>query len=60
MARSNDAFATVYPRNLLPDALYSVNGADAVRGDVLMYGGIPLPHVGGDYRAMQFELTRQG
>ena len=60
MARANAPFTSVYPRGLVPDALYAVNGEGATRGDVLMYGGLPLPHTGGDYRAVQFELTRLG
>lgn len=59
MARSNAAFTTVYPYGLLPDAIYTVNGKEEMRGDVLMYGGIPLPNEGGDYRAMQFMLVRK-
>ena len=59
MARSNTAFETVYPRGLQPDAVYIVNGVEEMRGDVLMYGGIPLPQERGDYRAMQFALIRK-
>ena len=59
-AASNPPFDTVYPRGLVPDAEYTVNDSDTLRGDVLMYGGIPLPFEKGDYRAMQFHLVRQG
>ena len=59
-ARANAPFAAVRPKGLDPDAMYRVNGGEAVYpGDALMRAGYPLPPQMGDYRAFQLYLEAE-
>lgn len=58
-ARSNPAWTYLRVRGLLEDALYQVNEEEKIyEGSALMYGGILLPVVKGDYREMRFWIRR--
>ena len=56
-ARANGPFIRLRLKGLKEDGLYQVNGGkERYEGSALMYGGLLLPQVQGDYQSLRFHL----
>jgi alpha-galactosidase len=57
LATPNEPITKLYLRGLDPDKNYSLTGLDGVfGGDELMYGGITIPYLEGDYQSITWTL----
>lgn len=57
LAAPNEPIRKLYLRGLDPDKNYSITGIDGIfGGDELMYGGITIPDLEGDYQSITWTL----
>lgn len=60
-AQASAPVVYLYPRGLLPEARYTFElGGESqlLTGAALMQGGLPMPRIRGDYRALTVELEQ--